>query len=195
MASRKLILPALIVGIAGAMAWAQGPTYGVGRTPSTEEVRAWDITISPKGTELPQGHGTAKEGAALYVSKGCAGCHGATGYGGRAPMLVSSEGAESRFPCLSPCIRDTTVMGRNAPFATVLWDYINRGMPLNKEGTLTPNEVYAISAFLLLKNGVIKDENQVLDKDTLPKVKMPNDDGYTIPHEWKPGHKPLENYP
>src|SRR5438552_11340453 len=66
-------------------AWTQSPTYGVGRTPTPEEIRAWDIAISPTGKELPQGHGTAKEGAALFVSKGCGGCHGASGSGGHAP--------------------------------------------------------------------------------------------------------------
>jgi cytochrome c len=85
MGSLKL-LP--LVAILGASGWAQSPTYGLGRTPSADEIRAWDISISPTGKELPPGHGTAKEGAQLFRQKGCAGCHGAMGIGARAPALV-----------------------------------------------------------------------------------------------------------
>jgi len=196
MAWRKFVVLTALLGI-GQLAAAQGPTYGVGKTPTADEVKTWDITISPKGTELPQGHGSAKEGAALFVSKGCAGCHGASGSGGRAPMLIkpAETAAKPAGPCLSPCITESNLMALHAPFATVLWDYINRGMPLNREGTLKPDEVYAITAFLLYKNGVISDESQVLDKESLPKVKMPNADGYTVPHEFHHGMKALENYP
>ena len=191
---RKLLLLVLTLGL-GQIGWAQSPTYGVGRTPGAEEIRAWDITISPTGKELPQGHGTAKEGADLYVRKGCAGCHGRTGSGGRAPTLIKSDGtSKATTPCLSPCINDSNVMSLRSPFATVIWDYINRGMPLNREGTLTPDEVYAITAFLLYKNGVIR-EDEVLDAQSLPKVKMPNRDGFTLPPEWKHGEPRLHGYP
>jgi len=76
-------------------------------------------------------------------------------------------------------------MANYAPYAQVMWDYINRGMPIDKEGTLTANEVYALTAFLLYKNGVIH-EDDVLDAQSLPQVKMPNRDGYVQP-EWKHG--------
>ena len=76
-------------------------------------------------------------------------------------------------------------MALHSPYATTIWDYINRGMPLSQEGSLKPNEVYALTAFLLYKNGVIG-EDDVLDAQTLPQVKMPNRDGYALP-EWKPG--------
>jgi len=112
---------------------AQSPTYGIGRAPTAEEVRAWDIAISPTGKELPDGHGTAVEGARLYVQKGCAGCHGAQGSGSRAPILIKRQdtsGPMNSIPCLVPCIRDATVMALHSPYATVIWDYINRGMPL-----------------------------------------------------------------
>lgn len=194
---RKLFLFALPVVIAGwgQLARAQSPTYGVGRRPTEAEIRALDIAISPEGKELPAGRGDAKDGAALYVKKGCAGCHGATGYGGKAPMLIMTDGkTEAKFPCLSPCINDTNVMGRKAPYAVIMWDYINRGMPLNREGSLTPDEVYAITAYLLFKNGVIT-EDEVLSEVTLPKVKMPNRDGFAMPHEWKPGEPVLHGYP
>lgn len=180
------------------IAWTQSPTYGLGRTPSAEEIRAWDIAVSPTGKELPPGQGTAKEGAALYVQKGCAGCHGATGSGGHAPTLISRKGAQTlsmpSMPCLAPCVNDANSMGVHSPFATTIWDYINRGMPLGREGTLTPNEVYALTAFLLYKNDVIK-EDEVMNAGTLPKVKMPNHDGFALPPEWKHGEPRLQGYP
>ena len=184
MPSLRLLLPVMILGVCHA-AWAQSPTYGLGKAPSEEEVRAWDISISPAGKELPPGSGTAKEGAQLYTQK-CAACHGVTGSEGPAPMLVKRQNPPPNpGPCLSPCIRDANVMAIHAPYATIMWDYINRGMPFKQEGTLKPNEVYALTAFILYKNGVVR-EDDVLDAQTLPKVKMPNADGYAIP-EWKPG--------
>ena len=112
----------------------RGATFGLGRTPSAEEIRAWDISIGPTGEELPPGRGSAKEGAEAYRTK-CQGCHGAGGFGGTAPILKSKMGPET----------DTWQRGRvlpvRAPFATIVWDYINRGMPLNREGTLTADRL------------------------------------------------------
>ena len=178
------------------IAWTQSPTYGVGRAPTAEEIRAWDIAISPTGKELPSGQGTAKEGAVLYVRKGCAGCHGTTGSGAHAPTLISRGDVHTASPvfCLAPCVNDSNTMGVHSPFATTIWDYIHRGMPLGKEGTLTPNEVYALTAFLLYKSGIIK-EDDVMDNRSLPNVKMPNRDGFALPPEWKHGTPRLQGYP
>jgi hypothetical protein len=191
----RILLVTTIFGICQT-AWTQSPTYRVGRTPSAEEIRAWDIAISPTGKELPHGQGTAKEGAVLYVRKGCAGCHGATGSGAHAPTLISRKGTQtaSSAPCLAPCVNDANTMGVHSPFATTIWDYINRGMPLGKEGTLSPDEVYALTAFLLYKNDVIK-EDEVMDAQSLPKVKMPNRDGFALPPAWKQGTPRLQGYP
>jgi S-disulfanyl-L-cysteine oxidoreductase SoxD len=203
----RLLLVTAILGICQT-AWTQSPTYGVGKTPSAEEIRAWDISISPTGKELPSGQGTAKEGAALYQKKGCAGCHGATGSGGHAPTLIRRKGTPgtpgtpgapmqmtSSVPCLQPCVNDSNAMAVHSPYATVIWDYINRGMPLGKEGSLTPDEVYAITAFILYKNDVIQ-EDEVMDAQSLPKVKMPNRDGAALPpEEWRHGTARLQGYP
>jgi S-disulfanyl-L-cysteine oxidoreductase SoxD len=192
----KFLLVTTVLGVSQT-AWTQSPTYGIGRTPSAQEISAWDIAISPTGKELPPGHGTAKEGAGLYVRKGCAACHGATGSsGGHAPTLVSIHDAQAKslVPCLAPCVNDSNTMAVHSPFATTIWDYINRGMPLGKEGSLSPNEVYAITAFLLYKNNVIK-EDEVMDQQSLPKVKMPNHDGFALPPEWKHGTPRLQGYP
>jgi S-disulfanyl-L-cysteine oxidoreductase SoxD len=181
----------LLVLFMGSSALAQSPMYGVGRTPTPAELRAWDISIGPTGEELPPGRGTAKEGAQVYRAKGCAGCHGATGIEGRAPILKSKAG---------PAGSDTDIWARErilplrAPFATIVWDYINRAMPLNREGTLTADEVYALSAFLLNINGVIP-EDVVLDAKSLPKVKMPIGDRYAPLPDWKPRTPRLKGYP
>src|SRR5882762_5012311 len=156
--SLLLVMGIVILGVCQP-GWAQSPTYGLGKTPSAEEIRAWDIAISPDGKELPPGSGTAKEGAPLYAQK-CASCHGATGSGGRAPQLIKSE-STSGGPCLSPCIRGANVMAIHSPYATTIWDYINRGMPFAKEGSLKADEVYALTAFLLFKNGVIPEDQMV----------------------------------
>jgi cytochrome c len=167
---------------------AQSGTYGVGRTPTPEDIRAWDISIGPTGEELPPGRGTAREGARVYRAKGCAGCHGEGGINGRAPAVKAKAGASA----------ETWSRGRilpvRAPFATTVWDYINRAMPLNREGTLTPDEVYALTAYLLFINEVIP-EDEVLDARSLPKVKMPIGEDYARLPEWKPRTPRLKGYP
>ena len=180
------VLPfVLLMGVA---ALAQGPTYGVGRTPTAEEIRALDISIGPTGEELPPGRGTAKDGAELYVERGCAACHGKMGREGRAPSLKGTADPKT----------DTWERGRilpiRSPFATTVWDYINRAMPLNREGTLTADEVYALTAYLLYINDVIP-EDAVLDAQSLPKVKMPIGDEYASLPEWKPKTRRLRGYP
>jgi mono/diheme cytochrome c family protein len=180
------VLPFLL--LMGASVVAQSPTYGVGRTPSAEEVRALDISIGPTGEELPPGRGTAKEGAEVYKQKACAVCHGATGIGGPAPALKSKAGPEV------PIWQRERILPLRAPFATTVWDYINRGMPLGKEGTLTADEVYALTAYLLFINQVIP-EDEVLDRQSLPKVKMPIGDDYASLPDWKPRTRRLKDYP
>jgi S-disulfanyl-L-cysteine oxidoreductase SoxD len=180
------ILP--LVLLMGASVLAQGPTYGVGRTPTAEEIRAVDISIGPTGAELPPGRGTAKEGAQVYRAKGCAGCHGATGIGGTAPVLKAKAGPDVET------WRRGRILPVRSPFATTVWDYINRAMPLNREGTLTPDEVYALTAFLLFINEVIP-EDEVLDAQSLPKVKMPLGDKYADLPDWKPRTRRLQGYP
>jgi S-disulfanyl-L-cysteine oxidoreductase SoxD len=175
------------VMLMGASALAQSPTYGVGRTPSAEEIRAWDISIGPHGEELPPGRGTVKEGALLYRSKGCAGCHGPAGLDGKGPILKSKTGPEVELWSRG------RILALRAPHATTVWDYINRAMPLNREGTLTPDEVYSLTAYLLFINDVIR-EGETLDATTLPKVKMPIGGEYASLPDWKPRTPRLKGY-
>ena len=198
MASRKfpmslirVVTTSLLLGsFLGGHAFAQSPSYGVGRTPSAEELRRMDISIGFAGEELPPGRGTAKEGAQLYMQKACVGCHGVTGIGGLAPLLRSKmDNAEAL-----PVWKKERILPLRAPNATIVWDFINRGMPLGLEGTLKPDEVYSLTAYLLFLNKVIP-EDQVLNKENLPKVKMPIGDAYGKPHEFKVNAPRLEGYP
>ena len=185
---RAFYLLPLIVLLAGS-ALAQGPTYGIGRTPTDEEIRAWDISISPTGEELPPGSGTVEEGALVYRRTGCAGCHGAEGKDGRAPRLVKRDAEPGTDPW-----NLGRILPIRAPYATVVWDYINRGMPLNREGTLTADQVYALTAYLLALNEVIP-EDAVMDAQSLPQVVMPNRDAWAELPDWQPGQPRLPGYP
>jgi len=191
MGSLRLITIVLL--LLGSPAFAQSsPTYGVGRTPTAEEIRALDISIGPTGEELPPGRGTAKEGAKVFELQGCSVCHGEAGIGGPAPVgapaLKSEKGQDV------PIWKRERILPLRAPFATTVWDFIHRGMPLGREGTLTADEVYALTAYLLFLNKVIP-EDEVLDKQSLPKVKMPIGDDYARLPDWKPGTPRLQGYP
>ena len=180
----SLLVPAMVL-TSWCAAWAQSPTYKVGRPPTEAELRAWDNVVGTDGKELPPGSGSAKDGAKVYAGK-CSFCHGATATEGPAPRLV---GGVDSLATKTP----NPTLGSYWPFATTVWDYINRSMPRDAEGSLNPDQVYAVTAFLLYKNGIIK-ETEVLDAKTLLKVQMPNREGFypakpeatTKNGNWKP---------
>ena len=179
------LLAATILLFASVTALAQGPTYRLGTAPSAEEIKARDTAVSPRGKELPPGSGGVKEGAAVYAQK-CAACHGPNGTGTRLHRGLIPLGNA----------KPVKIEGSLVPYATTVWDFINRAMPSTKPGSLTPNEVYATTAFVLFLNGVIE-ETDVLDATTLPKVRMPNRDNFlAVEIDWKPGQRrPLGYYP
>jgi S-disulfanyl-L-cysteine oxidoreductase SoxD len=201
------LLAAGIVLLATSASLAQAPSYtNVGRTPTKEEIQAWDIAIGPDGKGLPPGQGTAKEGAPVFAAK-CAVCHGAAGQGGGSAIEFSvtfalAKGTTSLIgPRLAggkadletlTTVRPVRSIGGYWPYATTVWDFIHRAMPRGQSGTLTANEVYALTAFILAKNEIIK-EDDVMDAKTLPKVQMPNRNGFVparfadIPDEHKRG--------
>jgi cytochrome c len=159
---------------AGIAVWAQAPNYkNVGRAPTSDEIRAWDKAVGPAGRELPPGSGSAKEGAEIFADK-CAVCHGPAGEGSQiAPRLVGGMGTlTTAQPVLT--------IGSYWAFATTIFDFINKAMPRGQEGSLKPDQVYALTAFLLYKNGIIR-EAEILDAKTLLLVKMPNRDGFIPP--------------
>lgn len=148
--------------------------FGVGRAAAAAEVAAWDLDANPDGVGLPPGRGTHAEGAVIYAQK-CASCHGARGEGmgsGAAayPKLIGREPREG-FPFGRDLTHVKTV-GNYWPYATTVYDYIQRAMPLNAPGSLQPREVYSLTAFLLAENEIIA-KSAVLDAKTLPAVRMP----------------------
>ena len=150
-------------------ALAQLPSYGVGRPPTPEEIKAWDIAVGPDGAELPPGEGTAVSGKPVYDAK-CAACHGATGREGPQDVLVGGQGSLATAKPLK-------TIGSYWPYATTVYDYIYRAMPFTQPESLTAAEVYGVTAYLLYLNGIIG-ERDVIDRRTLPQVKMPNRHGF-----------------
>ena len=182
--SLNLLVPVMILA-ASVAGPAQSRPYNLGTPLSQEEIRGFDFMVGPEGKELPPGRGTAKEGAEIFAKR-CALCHGRNGEGGSAQRLVlGSPGIPHRSP-----FKDTEKSATSYyPYPTIAWDYINRAMPANKPGSLTPDEVYAVVAFLFYRNGIIQ-ESDVLDAQSLPKIEMPNRNGFVpaVP-VWPPDPK------
>ena len=159
---------AVIAGMLASVAWAGGgPGYhgpfGFGSVPSEAEIKAQDIAVGPDGAGLPPGRGTVAAGEQVYKAK-CVACHGPTGIEGPMDKLVGEK-----LP--------VKTIGSFWPYATTVFDYIRRAQPYDKPGSLTDEEVYALTAWLLFRNNIIP-VDQVIDADTLPKVRMPNRDGF-----------------
>jgi len=152
---------------ASVAARAQG--LGLGRTPTADEIRRLDISIPPSGEGLPKGSGTAEQGRTVYETQ-CARCHGATGTEGPEDVLAGGRGSLATAKPLK-------TVGSYWPYATTLWDYINRAMPFDRPGVLPPDDVYAAVAYVLRLNGIVSDTD-VLDAATLPRVPMANRDGF-----------------
>ena len=150
-------------------AMAQSPTYGVGRPPTSEELNAIDIDVLPDGQGLPPGRGTAVEGKPIFAAK-CATCHGPSGKEGPQDILVGGRGSLATS-------RPLKTVGSYWPYATTLWDYLRRAMPFDHPGTLTADEVYSVTAYVLFLNDIVKDQD-VIDQKTLPLIQMPNRNGF-----------------
>lgn len=151
--------------------YGQTKQFRLGRTPAPTEKRSWNITVLPDGTGLPPGRGTVAEGKLVFADK-CSGCHGDTGLG-REPLGSSLVGGQGTLRSDNPVL----TVGSYWPYATTVWDYIHRAMPYATPGTLSGNQTYALTAFLLYRNGIIQ-RNAVMNQKTLPKVRMPNGNGF-----------------
>jgi len=159
-----LILSMLILPLAHAA--PEGPKLG--QPLSAQELTGLDIHVFPDGNGLPPGRGTAREGKAIYNAQ-CAGCHGIKGSGGSAGELAGGSALNSAHP-------DQTI-GNYWPFATTIFDFVRRSMPLNAPRSLSDDQVYAVTAYLLQINGLL-DEDAVLDPKSLPAIRMPNREGF-----------------
>ena len=133
--------------------------FGFGKPASPEKIAALDIDVRPDGKGLPAGSGTVQEGRKIFAQK-CASCHGNNGVGGPYNHLVSSDTSKAR------------TIGNYWPYATTVFDYIKRAMPFNSPGSLTNEEVYSVTAFLLYQNKLI-DSVKLLNAESLSQVEMP----------------------
>ena len=163
----RIALAIIAMVLCGAVPAAE--RYDFGRVATPEEIKGWDIDISPDGAGLPPGRGDVRQGEAIFAEK-CASCHGPHGEGKPMDRLVGGLGT----------LRDKKpekTVGSFWPYATTLFDFVHRAMPLNAPQSLTPDEVYAVSAYVLFLNGIVS-QDATLDADTLAKIKMPNRDGF-----------------
>lgn len=157
---------ALLVSAASAQ---QGPGLGVAVT--TEDLAPWDISIQPDGTGLPPGSGTAERGAAIYAAK-CVACHGVAGAGQPNDRLVGGQGTLTQ-------LQQVRTVGSYWPYASTVFDYIRRAMPFLTPQSLSNDEVYALTAYLLAENGIIN-RRTTMNARTLARVEMPNRDGFIL---------------
>jgi S-disulfanyl-L-cysteine oxidoreductase SoxD len=157
---------AVVLVLASGAGVAAGPDLGRPVTPA--EIAAWDISVLPDGDGLPPGGGTPAQGAKIYAQK-CAACHGENGRGGINAALVGGGPLDR--------IEAVKTIANFWPYATTVFDYIRRAMPWPQPRSLTDNEVYALTAYILAENKLITQDDS-MNSDTLPKVRMPNRDGF-----------------
>lgn len=140
-------------------------TWGLGSTPSEDLIEAWNIDVSPAGDNLPGGSGSVAAGKAIYAER-CIACHGDQGQGGPMDRLVGGQGTLASD-------KPVKTVGSYWPYASTLFDYVHRAMPFDSPQSLTPDQVYAVSAYILNMNGILPDD-AVLDRNSLPEIRMPN---------------------
>ncbi|HWI20054.1 MAG TPA: cytochrome c [Vicinamibacterales bacterium] len=149
---------------------------GIGRAASADEIAKIDIDVRPDGKGLPDGKGTVAEGAKIYAAK-CASCHGKSGEGATADRLVATDAGKNFDFATNPKL--PRAVGNYWPYATTLYDYTYRAMPFMQPGTLTPDETYSLVAYILNLNKIVP-EDAVMDRKTLPAVKMPARDRFVM---------------
>ena len=171
MSTRELACAALVLVAAGCAAPARVETPNLGRPATAAEIAGWDISVGPDGVGLPAGSGTALKGAAVYEQK-CQACHGAKGAGQPNDRLAGGHGTlASKTP--------VRTIGSYWPYATTVFDYVRRTMPYTQPQSLSDDEVYAVTAYLLQLNGIIGEAHE-MNAQTLPKVTMPNRGNFVI---------------
>jgi S-disulfanyl-L-cysteine oxidoreductase SoxD len=176
MSMRSLLANAIAISIIAGAQVAHGASPMLGEPIAEADVALWDIEIGPDGSGLPPGSGTASQGATVYAAK-CLACHGEKGAGGAGGRLAGGG------PLVGP--RDPVIaVGNYWQYATTLFDFTRRTMPWTEPKSLSNDETYAVTAYMLQVNGIIG-ENDVMDAQTLPKVRMPNRDGFIVMYPTK----------
>jgi len=169
----KTIASMTLLSLVGTgMVMAQNEDYGLGREATDKEIVGWNIDVPPSGEGLPEGSGSVPEGKEVYQAQ-CLSCHGADGKSGQMDRLVGGKGTLASD---SP----VKTVGSYWPYATTLYDYVHRAMPFHSPQSLSPDETYAVTAYVLHLNGIV-DKSTTLDAASLPKIKMPNRDGFVRP--------------
>lgn len=165
-------LGAALVTMAAAAPSIAQPLYQLGTPATPAEIKPWNIAIKPDGSGLPPGQGSVADGEKVYQGQ-CASCHGDRGQGGIGPKLVGGKGTlDSSHP--------QRTVGSYWPYATTLFDYVRRTMPFYTPQSLSADQTYAVSAYILYLNDIIG-KDAVMDAQTLPKVEMPNRNGFIRP--------------
>lgn len=172
MSMSRLATAALLTLALASMARA-GDSPNLGKPVSEADIKPWDISVMPDGSNLPPGSGIAAQGAKLYVDKGCNLCHGDNGKGGPSNVLVGNPSLTANG------ITSLKTIANFWAWPTTLFDYIRRAMPWPTPHTLSDDEVYALCAYLFAANNLIP-QAEVMNAQTLPKVKMPNHDNFII---------------
>ncbi|WP_245444216.1 cytochrome c [Bradyrhizobium sp. Y36] len=150
-----------------------GPRYHIGRAPTADEIRGWDIDVRPDGQGLPEGKGTVAQGEKLFMDN-CATCHGEFGEGnGRWPVLAGGKGSLTSD-------NPVKTVGSYWPYASTVFDYVRHAMPYGNTGSLSVDEYYALVAYVLYLNDVVTDQNFELSRKTLAAIKMPNEQGFVM---------------
>ncbi|WP_246666689.1 c-type cytochrome [Bradyrhizobium guangdongense] len=178
--SPKFILTALLACALSAPALGQqktdakaGQRYHIGRAPTAEEIRGWDIDVRPDGQGLPQGKGTVNQGEKLFMDN-CASCHGEFGEGnGRWPVLAGGKGSLTSD-------NPVKTVGSYWPYASTVFDYVRHAMPYGNAESLSVDEYYALVAYVLYLNDVVTDQNFELTNKNLATIKMPNEHGFVM---------------
>jgi cytochrome c len=172
--SLRIVLLCAIVAAATAnpVRAAEPARFGIGHAATADAIAGWDIDVRADGRGLPAGHGNVADGRKIFAET-CASCHGEKGEGEPADRLAGGFGTLATS-------KPVRTVGSYWPYATTLFDFIRRAMPYNAPESLTADQIYAVSAYILYLNKIVP-EDAVLDASSLPKVAMPNRNGFTSP--------------
>jgi mono/diheme cytochrome c family protein len=168
-AVRSSVAVLLFLGSSAVCAADRDPDLGIGRDATQAEIAAWDSDVRPDGSGLPDGRGSVEQGEAVF-QQSCSACHTTTSRAALAPALVGGVGSLATAKPLQ-------TVGSYWPYATTLFDYVRRAMPFNAPHSLTNDQVYAVSAYILHLNGIVP-ADAIMDQHSLPQIRMPNRDGF-----------------
>ena len=168
---------AVLTGVVALALASRVLAYDFGRPATQGEIALWDIDVRPDGKGLPPGSGSVAQGKQVFAEN-CAACHGENGVGGPKDRLVGGLGTLAFAAPLK-------TVGSFWPYATTLFDYVHRAMPYQAPGSLSADDTYAVAAYVLYLNGILTADGK-LDRESLPKVRMPNRHGFIPDPEFDP---------